>query len=587
MAASGIVRAAQPNDSNIHFVRLPAGIAEDDLLAPSPEVRGALDEAVSRALSPAADRDSALDAIIVFVDARGRAIVPVRHDAATSASARTPNTAADNELTFVIDPSSGWTPAETATLQQLLADCYPAEKTIYGPPLFNLAINVRKGPADGFAGEYEVSTHTMTMSSIFDVTVPCHEMAHAFHRALVIGRSTYEEGFARAVEILTFNQLPQYTTEEVRHQYTYDIFHEALNRPAVSCGQGSVFCGRALTVLRYYLSGYAWSKAYLEDSTFFARFNSSYAAAAKADSSVQYSLETLEALAASTKPVVEGDPVALWVRRQYVLRDEQLTGYRLYQRVNQTMIDYSRRQFGAELEENGAPVSWTLLDSNRSVLASGSDMTTSYGWIQIPPGAIPAGYSGRLEVVASVQSPDGPITDTAYRSAREGSGIFGIALVALSGSVEITPVNAPDKRTIHSLVNGAFEAPEMASVAGPVTITLSEPSGRRISRTVTKDLGAYYVAIDDRPAPLVSTFSPSSGRIGSVVTIAGANFYDVIAVAFGAVYDASFTVESPSQIVVVVPPEAQSGRITIVTSAGAVTADSPFTVVSRSRAIRR
>jgi uncharacterized protein (TIGR03437 family) len=79
--------------------------------------------------------------------------------------------------------------------------------------------------------------------------------------------------------------------------------------------------------------------------------------------------------------------------------------------------------------------------------------------------------------------------------------------------------------------------------------------------------------------PTVSGFSPTSGSVGTSVTISGSNFTGASAVRFNGT-SASFTVNSASQITATVPSGASTGPISVTTSAGTGTSSSSFTVTT-------
>ncbi|MDQ3889014.1 MAG: DUF1929 domain-containing protein [Actinomycetota bacterium] len=82
-----------------------------------------------------------------------------------------------------------------------------------------------------------------------------------------------------------------------------------------------------------------------------------------------------------------------------------------------------------------------------------------------------------------------------------------------------------------------------------------------------------------RPAPTITSFNPTSGRAGTSVTIAGANFTGATSVSFAGVA-ASFTVNSASQITAIVPKGATTGPISVTTPDGTGTSSSDFVVTS-------
>ncbi|MFQ3589312.1 MAG: IPT/TIG domain-containing protein, partial [Chloracidobacterium sp.] len=77
---------------------------------------------------------------------------------------------------------------------------------------------------------------------------------------------------------------------------------------------------------------------------------------------------------------------------------------------------------------------------------------------------------------------------------------------------------------------------------------------------------------------VISSFTPLSGLVGTVVTIVGANFVDVANVRFNGVA-ASFTVVSPTQITATVPVGATTGPISVTTLAGTAAGSTPFVVL--------
>jgi uncharacterized protein (TIGR03437 family) len=80
-------------------------------------------------------------------------------------------------------------------------------------------------------------------------------------------------------------------------------------------------------------------------------------------------------------------------------------------------------------------------------------------------------------------------------------------------------------------------------------------------------------------APTVSSFSPTSGAVGTSVTITGTNFTGATAVKFNGTA-ASYTVNSSTQISATVPSGATTGKISVTNSSGTGTSSGSFTVTS-------
>ena len=83
-----------------------------------------------------------------------------------------------------------------------------------------------------------------------------------------------------------------------------------------------------------------------------------------------------------------------------------------------------------------------------------------------------------------------------------------------------------------------------------------------------------------QPAPAIGSFTPSSGPVGSKVTITGSHFTGASAVAFNGAAAAGYTVDSDTQITATVPAGATSGPISVSTSGGTATSASGFTVTT-------
>ena len=79
------------------------------------------------------------------------------------------------------------------------------------------------------------------------------------------------------------------------------------------------------------------------------------------------------------------------------------------------------------------------------------------------------------------------------------------------------------------------------------------------------------------PAPVISSFSPSSGGVGTSVTISGSNFTGATAVSFNN-QSASFTVVSSSQITASVPNCSSTGLVRVTTAGGTAASSGSFTV---------
>ncbi len=86
------------------------------------------------------------------------------------------------------------------------------------------------------------------------------------------------------------------------------------------------------------------------------------------------------------------------------------------------------------------------------------------------------------------------------------------------------------------------------------------------------------VTMTVNPLPVINNFTPSSGTVGSTVTINGSGFVNVSSVKFNGT-SASFTVNSSIQITATVPSGATLGTISVITACGTATSGAAFTVI--------
>jgi hypothetical protein len=440
------------------------------------------------------------DVLVVLTDASGRPILPDREAEARAHGRRRQKDA--NVLSFTFDsPGNPWTLEDVAFLSTALADFYPVAREIYGPPAFDIVVNVRRDPTLTFAGFYNVSSNEMTLraASTGTLDVLCHELLHAFRDDNLIAVASYEEGMARAAEIEVFNRLPSYVHPfDEAHGYTYDVYYEALNRPAIGAWGGNLNDGYVSLLLRYQLAGYAWGKALIENDRFLARFNRLYYDRVAADPATQYTERLLRAIAAAAQRHVEGAAFATWYKRQHVLNTTPPAGFALYQRIDGFVIDAMHRDAsGFVAMIAGALVDWRVFGHDGTLFDAGSGLTAANGHLAISP-TIPAGYTGRLEVRASAFGPGGQLVeDVTYRpfisSPTGEAGIFGVVAGRNEGTVVIRSLDRPHGWVTAPLVNGVFSVPSLETARGRFVAGLF--TGRRLDkvRVFTKDASRYLV----------------------------------------------------------------------------------------------
>jgi uncharacterized repeat protein (TIGR03803 family) len=114
--------------------------------------------------------------------------------------------------------------------------------------------------------------------------------------------------------------------------------------------------------------------------------------------------------------------------------------------------------------------------------------------------------------------------------------------------------------------------------SGTTYLTATVPAGALTgSVTVTTGTTTLTSSQHFKVTPTLPSFSPSSGPIGTVVTLTGTGLAKTTKVAFNG-KSASFTVVSDTEVTATVPSGATTGTIVVTTKGGSVTSATKFTV---------
>ncbi len=188
----------------------------------------------------------------------------------------------------------------------------------------------------------------------------------------------------------------------------------------------------------------------------------------------------------------------------------------------------------------------------------------------------------------------------------------GDGAAALSGSAtavfldEYTPggmlVQSIALPTAVSGANAAFRGAAFAPAAGVVTpaptITSFTPTSGAVGTTVTLTgtnltgataltlNGAAVTDFSAAAVPTITSFTPTTGGPDTAVTITGTNFTGAMAVRIGSFAVTNFTVVSATSITLVVPggTGSVSGFVTVVTPGGTATSAATFNLISATLA---
>jgi uncharacterized repeat protein (TIGR03803 family) len=171
----------------------------------------------------------------------------------------------------------------------------------------------------------------------------------------------------------------------------------------------------------------------------------------------------------------------------------------------------------------------------------------------------------------------GPQSKGAFYSLSLGLGPF-VKLLSTSGrvgaSVEILGQGFTGTTSVS--FNGTAAT---FGVSSDTYMTATVPNGATTGIvTVTTPGGALVSNQKFRVTPQVTSFSPGSGPVGTVVTIDGISLTHPTAVTFGGVKATTFTGISDTQVTADVPTGAVTGKITVVTTGGSGISATAFTV---------
>ena len=171
-----------------------------------------------------------------------------------------------------------------------------------------------------------------------------------------------------------------------------------------------------------------------------------------------------------------------------------------------------------------------------------------------------------------------------------GLSVGSAAVVAAPKVTSFSPASGPVGTKV--VVTGtAFTAATSVQFAGKeatytvnsaTQITATVPTGAttgkvRVATTAGAAQSSTSFTVTKTVAPTTTGFSPTSGLVGTKVVITGTGFAGTSSVQFGGV-EATYSVDSATQITATVPAGALSGKIRIANSAGAVQSSSMFTV---------
>jgi hypothetical protein len=222
---------------------------------------------------------------------------------------------------------------------------------------------------------------------------------------------------------------------------------------------------------------------------------------------------------------------------------------------------------------------------------SGSGFTTSAVTFNNVTASFTVNSSIKITATVPSGATDGKIRVTTPGGTATSSTSFDVTTQAAPTISSFSPTSGPVGTSV--TINGTnfvnvssvtFNNVTASSTTNSSTkITATVPSGAtdgKIRVTTPGGTATSSKSFDvTTPAkPTISSFSPTSGPVGTSVTIIGTNFTGATAVRFNNVAASSFAVNSSTKVTATVPSGATTGKVTVTTPGGTATSATNFTV---------
>jgi uncharacterized repeat protein (TIGR03803 family) len=198
------------------------------------------------------------------------------------------------------------------------------------------------------------------------------------------------------------------------------------------------------------------------------------------------------------------------------------------------------------------------------------------------------GTKGSAPMVTLLQHTNGTLYADTNTGGAHSTGVFYSLKASLPPYAALLPTSGKVGKLIGILgqgFNGATGVSFNGTAATKFTITsdtfltATVPVGATTGLvTVAMPSGNLKSKINFRVTPSITSFTPSSGSVGTPVTINGVSLTQASKVTFGGVKATTVTVNSDTKVTANVPTGAKTGKIAITTPGGTATSSAVFTV---------
>lgn len=257
------------------------------------------------------------------------------------------------------NPTSGWTPAQIATMTSFFEKMYPIVREMYGPPASNYTVTVVRDLRYASSNIFLPSTDEIRKDDTFNPQLFTHELVHAFRNDYILSSdqnwsynstlSGFEESFAQAVSYDAMNRyvelypkdalVPSNSLWGSLNDWDYDYQNTPELRGTDFWSDGG---GTNLYFRRYEMGAVAMRKIQLESPGFYKRFNQEYYQRINQNpTTVRSTRPLIVDIIATLVPTIEAVPAREWIDKQHIFYAQNVYGQKIFHDIQ----DYPSVEF--------------------------------------------------------------------------------------------------------------------------------------------------------------------------------------------------------------------------------------------------
>ncbi|KAA9327185.1 T9SS type A sorting domain-containing protein [Hymenobacter busanensis] len=184
-------------------------------------------------------------------------------------------------------------------------------------------------------------------------------------------------------------------------------------------------------------------------------------------------------------------------------------------------------------------------------------------------------------------STTGPLTFSTTQGTPSAVQTYTVSGSSLAADITVTAPSGFEVSSNGTTFSTSLTLPQTGGTVASTTIsvrliggTVGTPSGNISNTSGTATQNVAVSGTVNAPAPTVSSFTPTTGPVGTVVTINGTGFTGTTRVTFNGTTATTFNVLNSTQISATVPTGATTGTIAVTTPGGTGTSTGTFTVTT-------